>query len=161
MNDTDRVDRIRERLAELYPDLDTTAFGITGRVLRLAREIEMQRAEHLASFDLAPGDFDVLATLRRTDLGDGVNPGRLLESLLITSGGLTKRLDRLEEAGHIERHPDPSDRRATRVRFSPQGLEVIDEAIPSLLEMEGASTLSRLSTNQVEQAASMLRRLVS
>lgn len=161
MNDIDPVDGIRDRLAVLYPNLDTTAFGTTGRILRLAREIESRRTEYLSSFRLTPGDFDVIATLRRTDEGEGVNPGRLLESLLITSGGLTKRLDRLEEAGLIERHPDPADRRATLIRLTPQGLEVIDEVLPGLLEMEAERIGSRLTTRQIEQAASLLRRLGS
>lgn len=155
----DPVDKIRQRLAVLYPDLDTEVFGVTGRILRLAREIEARRAQHLASFNLSPGDFDLMATLRRTDEGEGVNPGRLLESLLVTSGGLTKQLDRLEAAGHIERHPDPGDRRATRVRLTQQGLEVIDEVLPSLLEMEGETTGSKLTASQLERMASMLRRL--
>jgi DNA-binding MarR family transcriptional regulator len=158
-HDRDAVDDIRARLAVVYPDLDTTAFEITGRVLRLAREIEIRRAQHLASYDMTPGDFDVIATLRRTDDGEGVNPGRLSESLLITSGGLTKRLDRLESAGLIERHPDPADRRAILIRMSPRGREAIDEALPALLEMEAETFGSRLTTRQLGQATTLLRRL--
>lgn len=159
MNGIDQVDEIRERLAELYPDLDTRAFGTTGRILRLAREIESRRTQYLASFQLTPGDFDVVATLRRTDEGTGVNPGRLLKSLLITSGGLTKRLDRLEKAGLIERQPDPEDRRATLIRLTSHGLEVVDEVLPALLEMEAERIGSRLTARQIEQTASVLRRL--
>lgn len=157
--ENDPVDEIRERLAVLYPNLDTTAFGITGRILRLAREIETKRLDHLATFGLSPGDFDVLATLRRSDEGEGVNPGQLLESLLITSGGLTKRLDRLERAGLIERHPDPADRRATLIRASKAGLATVDEALPSLLLMEAEAMSSKLTSAQLEQAAALLRAL--
>ncbi|MGD2042145.1 MAG: MarR family transcriptional regulator [Acidimicrobiia bacterium] len=159
-SDTDAVDGIRSRLAELYPDLDTAAFGLTGRILRLARDIEMNRARHLSSFDLTPGDFDVLATIRRTDLGEGVNPGRLLESLLITSGGLTKRLDKLESAGLIERNPDPNDRRGTLIRILPAGTDLIDRAIPSLLKEEAEVVEAKLSTEQLDRVSAMLRRLM-
>ena len=105
----DAVDQIRQELAGLYPDLDTAAFGVVGRILRLARNIETWRAEHLSAYQLTPADFNVLATMRRKG-DDGINPGALLNVLFISSGGLTRRLDRLEAAGLIVRHPDPEDR---------------------------------------------------
>lgn len=159
MEARDLVDQIREQLSELYPDLDTSVFGITGRILRLAHAIESRRAAHLAPIDLTPGDFDLLATLRRTDRGSGVNPGELLDSLLITSGGLTKRLDKLEARALLERQPDPSDRRATLVRLTPHGRDVIDSVLPELIEIEDEAAGSRLSPRQLEQASSLLRRL--
>jgi DNA-binding MarR family transcriptional regulator len=156
----DAVDGMRERLAALYPELDSSAFGVTGRVLRLAQAIDRLRAEHLSQFGLAPGDFDVLATIRRIEDDTGVNPGRLLQSVLITSGGLTKRLDRLQTAGWVVRHPDPDDRRATRVQLTPEGRELIDRALPSLLTSEQQHIERTLSERQRDQAAASLRRLV-
>ena len=156
----DGIDTMRERLAELYPDLDTSAFGVTGRVLRLAQAIDRRRAEHLKEFNLAPGDFDVLATVRRIEDEDGVNPGRLLQSVLITSGGLTKRLDRLETAGWVARHPDPDDRRATLVRLTDGGRELIDTVLPELLTREHEFLSDALSDRQRDQVAGALRRIV-
>lgn len=153
------MDRIRDRLAVLYPEVETTGFGVTGRVLRLARAFEARRAEHLGSLGLNCGEFDVLATIRRISGSDGVNPADVLRSVLITSGGLTKRLDRLESAGLIERRPDPDDRRGTRVRLTSAGQELIDRALPSLLTMEHESLSAELSERQLEQTASLLRRL--
>lgn len=160
MPQTDAVDDMRARLHELHPDLDTSAFGIVGRVLRLAGRFERLRAEHLEAFGLVPGDFDVLATIRRIQGDDGVNPGRILTSVLITSGGLTKRLDRLESAGHVARHPDPDDRRGTLVRLTSAGVDLIDRALTSLLTAEGELVADALSERQVEQAAALLRRVV-
>jgi DNA-binding MarR family transcriptional regulator len=133
------ADRIRATLAAIYPDLDTTGFALTGRVFRLARALETRRAEHLAAFDLTVGDFDVLATIHREG-ADGINPRDLLRSVLITSGGLTKRMDCLEALGFIRRHADPGDRRGTLLRLTPAGVDRIDQVIPSLLEMERPST---------------------
>ncbi len=157
---TDAVDDMRQRLSELYPDLDTSAFGVVGRVLRLAGTLEALRAEHLATFGLAPGDFDVLATIRRIEGDRGVNPGTLLRSVLITSGGLTKRLDRLESAGFVGRHPDPDDRRGTLVRLTPDGMDLVDRALTSLLTLEGELVAASLSQRQVDQVAGLLRRVV-
>jgi DNA-binding MarR family transcriptional regulator len=158
-DNSDAVDGIRERLGELFPKLDTKAYAVTARILRLAQTIEARRAVLLASHGITPGEFDVLATLRRSDDDVGVNPGSFLESLLITSGGLSKRLDRLEEDGLIERKPDPGDRRGTRVRLTRKGFEVIDVVIPMLVETEGQQTREVLTDRQVEQASSILRRL--
>jgi DNA-binding MarR family transcriptional regulator len=157
---TDAVDGMRDRLAALYPDLDTSAFGVTGRVLRLARAIERLRAEHLRQFGLVPGDFDLLATIRRIEGDAGVNPHRLLRSVLITSGGLTKRLDRLQSAGWVARHQDPDDRRATLVRLTPEGRDLVDRALPSLLASEHELVERTLSGRQRDQTAANLRRLV-
>lgn len=157
---SDGIDGMRERLAELYPELDTSAFGLTGRVLRLAQAIERHRSEHLKQFDLAPGDFDVMATLRRIEGDTGAHPGTLLQSVLITSGGLTKRLDRLEAAGWLARHPDPGDRRATLVRLTPQGRELLDQALQSLLTSERELVDGAIPQRQRDQAAATLRRLV-
>lgn len=160
MTDTsDEVGRMRDRLAALYPELDTSAFGVTGRVLRLAQEFESLRAEHLATFELTPGDFDVLATIRRLEGTGRINPTRLLQSVLITSGGLTKRLDRLEDAGLIARYPDPQDRRGALLRLTTDGTALVDRALPSLLTMERELLAGSLSDRQLEQASSLLRKL--
>lgn len=155
----DEVDNIRHQLADLYPELDTRAIEVTGRVLRLAQAFESRRADHLATFDLTSADFDLLATIRRTQGSAGVNPSQLLQSVLVSSGGLTKRLDRLEESGLTERHPDPDDRRGTLVRLTPAGKKLIDEVLPSVLEMEHEFLTRELTTTELEEAATLLRRL--
>lgn len=155
----DAIDAIQARLAELYPDLDTSGFAVTGRILRLARHITARRVDHLTDFGLTPGDFDVLATVRRVQGPGGVNPGTVLESVLITSGGLTKRLDRLESAGLVERRPDPDDRRGTLVRLTDEGTEVVDAAVQSLVSAERELVAEVMTDRQMDQAAALLRRL--
>jgi DNA-binding MarR family transcriptional regulator len=150
---------IRDRLAELYPQLDTEGYDVAGRIIRLAHAIETTRSEQLASYGLSPGEFDVLATVRRIDQGEGVNPGRFLESMVITSGGLSKRLDRLETEGLIERSPDPNDRRGTLIRLTPHGQAVIDEVLPLVVKSESEVIKAKLTPRQLEQTADLLRRL--
>jgi DNA-binding MarR family transcriptional regulator len=157
----DPIDDIRKHLTDLHPTIDTSGFAVTGRILRLAGIILRLREEHLERYDLNQGDFDVLATIRRTEGDDGVNPRRLLDSVLITSGGLTKRLDRLEHAALISRHPDPDDRRGTLVRLTTEGREVIDDALTTLLEAENDLVQTALGDeDETDAAASMLRQLV-
>lgn len=132
----DALDVIAEQLAATYPDPDTSGLMVTGRILRLATAIAAARTERLADWDLTVADYDVLATLRRAAPPEGMNPSEVLASVMITSGGMTKRLDRLEERGLLERSPDPDDRRAVRVRLTPAGRRVIDQALPALLAAE-------------------------
>jgi DNA-binding MarR family transcriptional regulator len=91
---------------------------------------------------------------------DGINPGILLDVLLISSGGLTRRLDRLEAAGLIERHPDPEDRRSTLLRLTKEGASRIDQAIPSLLEWEDEVLRRVLTERGLQETSSVLRRLM-
>lgn len=155
----DEVDNIRHQLADLYPELDSRAIEVTGRVLRLAQAFESRRTDHLADFDLTSADFDLLATIRRTQGSAGVNPSQILQSVMVSSGGLTKRLDRLEESGLTERHPDPDDRRGTLVRLTPAGEKLIDTVLPSVLAMEDELLTRELTATELEDAATLLRRL--
>lgn len=155
----DPVDVIRARLAELYPDLDTSGFGVTGRLLRLGAAVKRARNEHLDAFGLSTSEFDLLATIRRTEGTAGVNPRELLTAVLITSGGLTKQLDRLESAGLIDRHVDPDDRRGTLVRLTAKGTALIDRALPSLLTREQERVAEVLTPRQVEQLSGLLSKL--
>ncbi len=153
------LDLIRNRLAELYPRLDTEGYEVTGRIIRLAHAIETKRSELLATYGLTAGEFDVLATVRRNDSGEGIHPGTFLESLVITSGGLSKRLDGLETAGLIERHQDPDDRRGTLIRLTPSGLELIDKVLPMVVGGESEEIKARLTPRQLAEAAALLRKL--
>jgi len=115
---------IRER-----PDLD---FSVMGTFLRLAQL--MSRAvptmdAALAPLDLNLGEFDVLAALRRGGRGATLTPTALATVAMVSPGGMTNRLDRLERAGLISRRPDPSDRRGSLVALTAHGRRTADAAI--------------------------------
>lgn len=134
----DALDEVVGQVTRWLPDADTTGLSITGRILRLAHHLEARRGEVLEAFGLTLGDFDMLATLRRRPDGGSMKIRDLQRSLMLSSGGTTKRLDRLEHAGLIERHPDPDDRRGTLVALSPQGLDLMHEAVPAILGHDSA-----------------------
>ncbi|WP_341250143.1 MarR family transcriptional regulator [Euzebya pacifica] len=132
----DALDVIRGHLAETHPDLDTSGLAITGRLLRAASQLDALRAERLQAHDLTVADFDVLATIRRRQGRTGINPSDLQDAVMISSGGMTKRLDRLESAGLLRRKPDPDDRRGVIVQLTRSGRRRIDAALVGLLERE-------------------------
>ena len=67
---------------------------------------------------------------------------------MLSSGGTTKRLDRLETAGLIERLPDPNDRRGTLIALSPKGLDLINEAVPAITRYEADVVTSAIGSER-------------
>ncbi len=158
MADTDGVDVILEQWRRERPDLDTSPIGVIGRISRLAREIERRLEPVYAASGLEPGWYDVLATLRRAGPPYRLRPTDFAASLMLTSSGTTKRLDRLEAAGHITREPDPSDRRGVLIALTPQGRSLIDRATGQHMANE-RRILSGLTAAEQHQLAGLLRKL--
>jgi DNA-binding MarR family transcriptional regulator len=154
----DDVDPILEQWRRERPELDHAPIGVVGRVSRLARELEARLEPVYRAHGLEPGWHDVLATLRRSGPPYRLRPTDLTGSLMLTSSGTTKRLDRLEQAGLIRRDPDPGDRRGTLITLTDAGRELIDGVTEAHLANE-RNLLSSLSAAEQEQLAGLLRRL--
>ena len=107
----DVVDRLLDQWRAARPDLDSSPLEVVGRVIVLAQHLERGVEESLEKHNLSLGQFDILATLRRHGKKGGLSPTQLLESVVLSSGGMTARLDALADAGYIARKPSPDDRR--------------------------------------------------
>ncbi len=125
----DHVDRLLGQWAGECPHLDTSALAVSARVSRLHRFFDLRLSELLDRYALHEGEANVLAALRRAGAPHQLTPTELSRSLLISSGAMTNRLDRLEERGLIERIPDAVDGRKVQVALTPAGRDVIDEAM--------------------------------
>ena len=126
----DPVERLLAQWARERPDLDVSPMAVVGRISRLARRIDLAQRETFARYDLDPAGFDVLATLRRSGPPYELTPSDLVEQTMVTSGAVTKRLDRLEGAGLVERRVAGGDRRSRIVVLTEKGRELIDRAAP-------------------------------
>lgn len=157
--DADEVDRLVVAWRRERPDLDVTPLEVLSRVSRLARHLDLARREAFADHHLEPWEFDVLAALRRAGAPYALSPGRLLQVTLVTSGTMTNRIDRLEQAGLVAREPDPHDRRGVRVLLTAEGRARVDGALTDLLAHERA-LLDTLSESEQDVLADLLRRLV-
>lgn len=155
----DHVDELIALWREEEPSLDVSSLEVVGRVLRAASYLERARESALAAHGLSLGDFDVLATLRRTGGQAGVNPKDLAGSALITSGAMTSRLNRLQAVGLVERHPDSTDRRAVRVRLTAAGRHAADRALADVLRAH-EQVLEPLTRKDREATAVALRKLL-
>jgi DNA-binding MarR family transcriptional regulator len=126
---SDPVDAILAQWQKERPDLDVSPMGIIGRIGRLTKHLDRSLQEVFSDFDLHAGEFDVLATLRRSGQPYQLSPTALFNTLMISSGTMTHRIDRLEQADLVQRIPDPGDRRGTLIRLTDQGFTVIEAAV--------------------------------
>ena len=156
----DHVDSIVEAWRRERPELDVTALGQLARLFRTAHLADLALVERLAEHGLQPGWFDLLAALRRAGAPYELNPTQLMRATMLSSGGMTKRLDRLADEGLVERRPDPADRRGTLVRLTPRGLELIDAAIAVHVDNE-EKLLSGLSASERRQLDTVFRKLLA
>jgi DNA-binding MarR family transcriptional regulator len=156
----DHVQRVVDQWRRERPDLDVSAMEVLSRLWRFARRADAQVEGGFAEHGLQPGWFDVLASLRRAGKPYELTPTQLLETAMVSSGGMTKRLDRLAEAGLIERRPDHDDRRGVRIRLTRAGLRAVDRAVEAHVEREH-ELLAPLTPREREQLDRLLRKLLS
>ncbi|MGW6904112.1 MarR family winged helix-turn-helix transcriptional regulator [Streptomyces sp. NPDC054940] len=156
----DPVDSIVDQWAAVRPDLDTKAMEVFGRIFRLSRTMGDRMEKAYAPHGISRGEFDVLATLRRSGAPYTLSPRQLSATLMLTTGGMTGRLDKLERAGLLRRSPDPHDRRGLHVTLTEKGLTLIDEAVGAGLTAQ-TEALSALDDAQADQLADLLRELLA
>jgi DNA-binding MarR family transcriptional regulator len=111
------------------PGLDLSGMAVVARLLRVAHRFDEAQDEFFSALGLKPGWLDVLAALRRAGDPYRLTPTKLAEEALISTAGMTNRLDRLEQAGLVERLPDPEDRRGILVELTGEGRELVDSAV--------------------------------
>lgn len=132
----DRVARIQAEWRRERPELDVAPQGVFGRLARLAGAIEVRLERVFQQHGLTSGEFDVLAALRRAGAPYERTPTALADSTMITAGGLTKRVDRLEAAGLVSRRRSPTDGRVRVVALTDAGLALVERAFEAHLANE-------------------------
>ncbi|KUF14784.1 MarR family winged helix-turn-helix transcriptional regulator [Streptomyces silvensis] len=158
----DAVDAIIEQWAAVRPDLETTPMEVFGRVYRITQAMGDRVEQAYRRLGTSRGEFDVLATLRRSGEPYTLSPRRLSSTLMLTTGGMTGRLDKLERAGLLRRSPDPHDRRALQVTLTEEGLALVERAVAAGLEEQRAAlTSAGLDTAETARLAALLRRLLA
>ena len=136
MVSSDRVARAQQQWTRERPDLDSTPMLVIARLHRLAAHLTAELLPVYAQFGLGEGEFDVLATLRRTGEPFELAPGELARFTMVTTGAISKRLDRLEAAGLVSRRPSEADGPGRYVPLTTAGRELIDEAYTAHLRNE-------------------------
>lgn len=142
------------------PQLDTRAMQVVGQLGTVAQLMARDWLNPLfAEHGLQPGEFDVLATLRRSGAPYALTPTALYEAAMLSSGGMTNRIDRLETAGLIERQKHPTDRRGVLVALTSEGKELIDKLV--LLHVANEQRmLAALTAREQTQLGQLLAKLL-
>jgi DNA-binding MarR family transcriptional regulator len=132
----DHVARIQQAWARERPDLDVSPQGVIGRLHRVGGHLTDRLRLVYRRYGLGEGDFDVLAALRRAGAPFERAPGELAEHTMVTTGAMTKRIDRLERDGLVTRRPSTSDGRGRVVALTAAGRELIDRAFTEHMRNE-------------------------
>lgn len=152
---TDHVTRIQAEWARERPDLDVSPQGVIGRLHRLAGHLTEQLCVVYRQYGLAEGEFDVLATLRRAGPPFERAPGELAQFTMVTTGAMTKRLDRLERDGLVTRRRSSTDGRGRVVALTTAGRELIDRAFTEHMANE-RRLLADLTPEEAAQLEALL-----
>jgi len=155
----DRFDMMSEQWRRERPDLDPTGLEVLWRISFLHKDLRRAAGRRLSDVDLPNWAYDVLASLRRQGKPYEMSPSALCDTTMLTSGAMTNRLDRLEEAGLVERHPEPDDRRSLIVRLTDKGRDLVDRAL-DIRFSHANNVLGSLDRAERDQLTALLRKLV-
>lgn len=154
----DYVDEVVADWAAAKPGLDVAPLEVVSRLLRAANIIQEKLDGALRDTVLShKGDLDTLAALRRS--GRPLTPSVLATMTRLTSGGMTNRLDRLEQAGLVERNPDAHDRRSVTISLTADGASAVDAAFAASVQQQG-ELISGLTAGDQAALARQLRKLL-
>lgn len=149
----DFTDRVVAQWAERRPDLDVSPVLVLGRVQRIASALTAASDASLAPEGLTRGEFDLLTALRRS--GRALRPSEITTVTRASAAAITKRLDRLADAGLVERAGTDRDRRVVLVTLTTAGLALVDRLFPQHVAQEG-SVLDGLSADEVAELGRLL-----
>jgi DNA-binding MarR family transcriptional regulator len=155
----DRVGAGMSRWRREFPEIDCSGKAVVGRVLYLHEVLLTEVNRSLAKHRLKYPSFAVLATLRVEGAPYRMSPKALLDSLILTSGGLSNLLRRLEKAGHIRRMADKQDGRGVIVELTEQGRRLVEPAMRDHAKTE-RRLVAALSKAEQRAVANVLGRMM-
>jgi DNA-binding MarR family transcriptional regulator len=156
----DITDRLLENWDDARPDLKVGALQVTARLSRIGPLLARRQEELFSRFGLNRGEVGALSALRTAGPPHRLSPTRLGRGLMLSSAGITSRIDRLERRGLVRRLPDPDDRRGVIVELTDEGLAVVDAAVAAN-SINDRQLLERLEPQELELLESLLRKLLA
>lgn len=154
---SDSVDTIITQWRNENSEADLLPMTILGRLAKLSKYIDNDILHCHDQHDLRQGEFDVLATLRRSGKPHSLTPSELYQSMMLTSGAMTSRLDRLETKGFIRREHSKSDRRSVQVMLTAEGKKKVDTVLPAHINTQH-DLLKGVNQQDREKLAELLKR---
>jgi DNA-binding MarR family transcriptional regulator len=154
---TDHVARVMAQWRRARPDLDPSPQGVIARLHRVGMRLTDELVAVYAEHGLGEGEFDVLATLRRQGAPYALTPGDLAAQTMVTTGAVTKRVDRCLAQGWVSRAVSADDGRGRVIALTDAGHELIDRAFTEHMANEHR-LLSIFSPAERDTLAGLLQR---
>jgi DNA-binding MarR family transcriptional regulator len=148
----------RELVLRNWPDAAENSTGIMRQLFSAVERMRQTFAPQIAAHGIQPGDFDVLATLRTLGEPYELSPTAIYRQRCLSSGGLTKILHRLEDAGLVRRHSNPKDKRSQLIRLTSKGKRVVEATMKDLARLEG-TLLAEFQQSETRLLSSLLEKL--
>jgi DNA-binding MarR family transcriptional regulator len=155
----DLTDRVLTGWRDAIPELEVGALQVTGRLSRIGPLLARRQESVFSRFGLNRGEVGALSALRIAGPPHRLSPTRLGRGLMLSSAGVTSRIDRLERRGLVRRLADPDDRRGVIVELTDQGREVVDEAVAAVA-ISDRQLVERLDSQEIAQLEAILRKLL-
>ena len=155
----DSVDKLLIQWGEERPDVDVAGLAVVVRIQHLAKALTDHAGRALEPLDLTLWEYDVLSALRRQGAPYRMAASNLARASLLSSGAMTHRINRLEQAGLVARSPDAEDRRAVLVGLTSRGVALIDAAIEART-LAANQSLAPLDAAERNALARLLRKLL-
>jgi DNA-binding MarR family transcriptional regulator len=99
------------------------------RLAKIYHKVDRASAEHLSTYGLSVGQFDVLA---QVGAHEGITQKELAEKLLVTKSNICQILGRMEERGLVSRRQEG---RAKHLFLTKEGRRLFEEVVPSQEEL--------------------------
>ena len=156
----DTTDRLLSGWDDARPDLDVGALQVTARLARIGPHLARRQEAIFSRFGLGRGEVGALSALRIAGPPHQLSPTQLGRGLMLSSAGVTSRIDRLERRGLVRRLPDPHDRRGVIVELTDEGVSLVDAAVAANSASD-RQLLARLDPDELVTLESLLRKLLA
>lgn len=153
----DKVDAILAQWRSVRPDLDCSSMGVVGRLRQTDGIWKTKLDQVFDGFGLSCIEFDILATIRRNDRE--ITPTELYQTLMLSSGAISTRIEQLVQRGLVQRVASEQDRRSCKVTLTEQGIELVDQALNAhVANVDGM--LGVLTEQERKQLGQLLKKIL-
>jgi len=155
----DTTDRMLSGWDEARPDLEVGTLQVIARLARIGPHLARRQEAVFDRFGLNRGEVGLLAALRIVEPPHQLSPTRLARGLMLSSAGVTSRIDRLERRGFVRRLADPNDRRGVIIELTDEGLAVVDAAVAANT-ISDRELLHTFEPQEIASLEALLRKLL-
>ncbi|EGR1069553.1 MarR family transcriptional regulator [Vibrio cholerae] len=153
----DKVDAILAQWRSVRPDLDCSSMGVVGRLRQTNGIWKTKLDQVFDGFGLSCIEFDILATIRRNDRE--ITPTELYQTLMLSSGAISTRIEQLVQRGLVQRVASEEDRRSCKVTLTEQGITLVDQALNAhVANVDGM--LGVLTEQERKQLGQLLKKIL-